>query len=55
MLRHPDSMYEKRRSNNLLKVKTFHDEEATIIGFEKGKGRNSGVVGAFVCVNDKGI
>lgn len=32
MLRVPDSLYERKRSNTLLKVKVFLDEEATIIG-----------------------
>lgn len=54
MLRNPKSFYEQRRSNNLLKVKTFHDEEATIIGFEKSK-TNPGALGAFRCKNDAGV
>jgi DNA ligase-1 len=32
MLRNPDSMYERVRSSNLLKVKVFEDAEATVIG-----------------------
>ena len=31
MLRDGDSLYENRRSKSLLKVKTMHDEEATVI------------------------
>ena len=34
MLRDPESFYENRRSHSLLKVKTFHDDEATVIGFK---------------------
>jgi DNA ligase-1 len=32
MLREPTSMYEGKRSDNLLKVKKFDDAEATVIG-----------------------
>jgi len=49
MLRRPRSAYEHRRSKSLLKVKTFHDEEAIVIGHEEGVGRNRGVCGALVC------
>jgi len=51
MLRRPGSLYEARRSNTLLKVKTFQDEEAVVIGHELGKGRNSEVIGALRCRN----
>lgn len=33
MLRNPDSFYERRRSDNLLKVKKFLDDEALVIGY----------------------
>jgi DNA ligase-1 len=39
MLRDPESFYENRRSKSLLKVKTFYDDEATILGYTKGTGR----------------
>jgi DNA ligase-1 len=48
MLRDPESMYEKKRSFALLKVKKFEDAEATVIGHEAGKGRLTGLVGALV-------
>lgn len=48
MLRQPGSRYERKRSSTLLKVKTFHDAEATVIGYESGTGRNSDCVGALV-------
>lgn len=32
MLKDPNSAYEGRRSNSLLKVKRFEDTEATVIG-----------------------
>jgi DNA ligase-1 len=48
MLRQPASRYERKRSGTLLKVKTFHDAEATVIGYESGTGRNAFCVGALV-------
>ncbi len=34
MLRDPKSFYENRRSKSLLKVKTFHDDEAVVLGYK---------------------
>jgi DNA ligase-1 len=48
MLREPGSRYERKRSGTLLKVKTFQDAEATVIGYESGTGRNAYCVGALV-------
>ena len=48
MLRKPGSKYERTRSTSLLKVKTFLDAEATVIGYEAGAGRHKGRVGALV-------
>lgn len=49
MIRQPGSKYEHARSKALLKIKTFHDAEALVIGHEKGKGRNSHRCGAITC------
>ncbi|GBG30136.1 DNA ligase 4 [Hondaea fermentalgiana] len=48
MLRAPQSVYEPRRSNTLLKAKRFFDAEGEVIAHEKGKGRNAGRLGALV-------
>jgi len=48
MLRQPGSKYEAGRSNTLLKVKSFLDDEATVIGYEKGKGKHKGRVGSLL-------
>jgi DNA ligase-1 len=48
MLRKPDSLYEAKRSHTLLKMKTFHDAEAVVIGYEPGKKANKGKTGALV-------
>lgn len=55
MLRQPGSIYEHRRSNTLLKVKTFVDAEATVIGFKNGTGRCHGMMGALLVRGDNGI
>lgn len=47
MLRQPGSKYAAGRSSTLLKVKTFHDAEAEIIGHEPGKGKHAGRLGAL--------
>ncbi|KAI8835886.1 hypothetical protein BC829DRAFT_426260 [Chytridium lagenaria] len=49
MLRQPKSKYEFKRSNTLLKVKSFYDAEAEVIGIEQGSGKNSNVMGAIRC------
>ena len=48
MLRKPESKYEFGRSSTLLKVKTFHDAEAVVVGHEAGKGRHKGRLGALI-------
>lgn len=49
MLRQPGSLYEGKRSQTLLKVKTFHDAEAWVIGHVPGKGKHKGRLGALKC------
>lgn len=49
MMRQPKSRYEAGRSNTLLKVKTFHDSEARVIGHEPGRGKHKGRLGALLC------
>jgi DNA ligase 1 len=46
--------YEQKRSYNLQKFKDFSDTEATIIGYEAGKGKFTGLVGKFFMVDDDG-
>ena len=55
MLRNPHAQYKGGRTTDLLKVKTFHDAEAFVTGFENGTGRNNGRVGALICVDTNGI
>lgn len=50
-----DRPYECKRSYNLQKFKDFHDTEATIIGYEAGKGKFTGLIGKFIMQDDGGI
>ena len=47
-----DKPYEQKRSYNLQKFKDFHDTEATIIGYEEGKGKREGTLGKFFMMDD---
>jgi DNA ligase-1 len=48
MLRQAKSPYEGCRSETCLKVKSFEDAEATIVGYTDGAGNRKGMVGAFM-------
>jgi DNA ligase len=48
MLRQPGSVYEAGRSATLLKVKSFRDGEATVVGHQAGAGRHKGRLGALL-------
>jgi ATP-dependent DNA ligase len=54
ILRDPNTPYENKRSNGLLKHKTFFDEEFTIIGYAEGIGKFNGKV-ATLKVNVNGV
>jgi DNA ligase-1 len=43
-----DAIYDNKRSNSLLKHKSFIDEEYKIVGVEEGGGNLTGMVGALV-------
>ena len=55
ILRDPASHYKNGRSYGLMKFKDFHDEEATIVGYELGKGKRQGTLGKFIMQDDEGI
>jgi DNA ligase-1 len=55
MLRQPGSAYETGRSSTLLKVKSFHDAEAVVIGHQAGAGRHRGRLGALMVRLPSGI
>ncbi len=47
MLREPGSQYVVGRSSTLYKVKSFLDDEATVVSYEAGRGKHVGKVGAL--------
>ena len=50
-----DGKYKGTRSWDLMKFKDFHDTEATIVGYEIGKGKRQGTLGKFIMQDDEGI
>lgn len=55
MLRRPNSPYAIGRSLDLLKVKTYDDAEALVIGHLPGAGKHEGRLGALMVVLENGI
>lgn len=55
MMRRPRSQYEVGRSYSLLKVKSFHDAEARVIGHQPGTGKHKGRLGALLVEMPNGI
>ena len=49
-----DGLYKHGRSYDLMKFKDFSDTEATIIGYETGKGKRTGTLGKFLMQDDEG-
>jgi len=47
--------YRQTRSYGLMKFKDFSDAEATIVGYELGKGKRTGTLGKFIMMDDDGI
>lgn len=52
MLRFNDSVYEFKRSNELLKFKVMSEMDVYIKGYEEGTNKNVGKLGAFLCEID---
>ena len=50
-----DGVYKHGRSYDLMKFKDFSDTEATIIGYELGKGKRTGTLGKFIMLDDDGV
>ena len=47
MLHRADALYTTGRSDVLLKMKLWHDAEATVIGHQPGRGKYAGMLGAL--------
>ena len=50
-----DGLYKHGRSYDLMKFKDFSDAEATIVGYELGKGKRTGTLGKFIMLDDEGV
>jgi DNA ligase-1 len=55
MLHKESALYQAKRSKDLLKLKKYEDEEALVVSYIAGKGRNEGRLGALVVKNEDGI
>jgi len=55
MLHRGDSLYRPGRSRDLLKVKTYEDAEARVIGHLPGKGKYRGMLGALWVETPEGL
>lgn len=47
VLRNPNSIYEEKRSDNLLKWKPVPEQEALVVGYNEGQGKYKGKLGTF--------
>lgn len=55
MLHHQDALYKTGRSSDLLKLKSYQDTEAIVIGYRPGKGKYQGMVGALIVRTPEGL
>lgn len=55
MLHKGSSLYAVGRSDDLLKLKTYEDAEAVVIGHLPGKGRLTGMLGALLVETPEGL
>ena len=49
-----EGRYKGTRSWDLMKFKDFHDDEATIVGYDIGQGKREGTLGKFIMMDDDG-
>jgi DNA ligase-1 len=54
VLHRQNALYHSGRSDDLLKLKPFDDDEAIVIGYKPGKGKNTGLMGAIKVRMDNG-
>lgn len=54
MLHQQNALYKTGRSSDLLKLKTYQDTEAEVIGYRPGKGKYQGMVGALIVKTPQG-
>lgn len=54
VIKNPDSLWEGKRSNNLVKLKEIVDCDLRVVGWEEGTGRNKGRMGNLIVATDCG-
>ena len=54
VLRNPNAPYERKRSTQILKLKTAYDEECMVVEHHKGKGQFENILGSLTCENHRG-
>ena len=54
VLRNPNAPYERKRSTQILKLKSTYDEECMVIEHHKGKGQFENILGSLTCENHRG-
>ncbi len=54
IVRNPEALYRAGRSSEVLKVKNYQDDEATVVAHLTGKGRNAERLGALLVRLDDG-
>ncbi|WP_232471937.1 DNA ligase [Vibrio gazogenes] len=55
MLRDWNAVYHSGRSDTLLKIKPYRDDEAQVIGYKNGKGKYQNQVGALLVRSRQGV
>lgn len=55
VVRDPNAAYIKGRSDQVLKVKSFLDDECRVLGYTRGRGKYEGKVGALHCELKNGV
>ncbi len=55
VIRDPEALYERKRSNKILKLKKYFDDECLVVGYTAGKGKFTGMLGALKCKLKNGI
>lgn len=48
MLRRETSLYHTQRNTDLMKLKPLHDAEATVVAYQPGRGRLTGMMGSLL-------
>lgn len=54
VLRNPEAPYERKRSKQILKLKSTLDEECTVVEHHQGKGQFENHFGSLTCENHRG-